>query len=112
MSETTHSEAVEQSGNPIEELADWLDEQVEDLPDLPTPDEAELGQLYKVPEGQFTNCQLVDDTTKVAIDYLEEDELPSPEGATDEEVRRAVEAEERTILEQIEFEFSNLTEGE
>lgn len=77
--------------DPIETLEEGirkLEETVEELPPLPTVEEAELGELArKVPKTQFGSCELVDNDTPDLIGVLEEEE---PKGATDEEVRQAV----------------------
>lgn len=46
------------------------------------------------PEGQFANCELVDTDTGDLIGFLKEER---PKGATDEEVRRAIETVEGDI---------------
>jgi len=60
------------------------------LPDLPTEDEAELGELFRVPKGQFEGCSLIDDETPALIEFHSE----RPKGSTDQEVREAIEAVE------------------
>jgi len=74
--------------DPIEDQIADLKETVEDLPPLPTEEEAEMGQLFRTtPKTQFGNCELVDNDTPDLIGVLEEEE---PKGVTDEEVRQAV----------------------
>lgn len=82
----------------LEEEINELQEEVEDLEPLPTPSEAELGELCRVPsEGQFQFCELVDEDSPELIGFLEEEE--------DDD-------EDLSILEEIESEFEDLTEGE
>lgn len=67
-----------------------LSEMAEDLPPLPTEEEAELGELCRVRRTQFDDCELVDDETPDLIGAITEGDGRSE--ATDEEVRRAVES--------------------
>jgi len=95
MTETTEATTEAQSettGKPAG--GDWLEAKVADLDPLPTPSEAELGELCRTPSGgQFDQCELVDNTTANLIGaILREDEIPE---ASDEDVREAIEAFER-----------------
>lgn len=63
------------------------------LPDLPTKDEAKLGELFKVPKGQFEGCSLIDSETPALIEFHSE-ARKGPKGSTDQEVREAIEAVE------------------
>jgi hypothetical protein len=50
-----------------------IEEALEDADPLPTPEEAELGELCRTEEApQFRNCELVDSETKSLIEALEE----------------------------------------
>lgn len=67
MTEHNHnSEAVAPIQKQIEDLA----EQVEDLPPLPTAEEAEFGELHR--RGQFDQCELVDDEAGGLIEFITE----------------------------------------
>jgi hypothetical protein len=79
MFDNSNIEDVEQSetdeadfDKAVEEFSQWLNEQIEDLPDLPTADEAQLGELCKTPTTQFDQCKLVDEGTGDLIEALEE----------------------------------------
>lgn len=136
--EDTNVEDVAQNGSiteAIEDLEQFVDEQLEELP---SPDEAELGELcrephigdvdtaegqarraeeaadLKPPEGtegsvQFQDCELIGDEVPDLDAVLN---LDKPKGASDEEVREAVEKAEGGILEQIESEVEALEGGD
>ena len=54
------------SDNPLSQLA----EDVEDLPPLPSAKEAKLGELCRVPKGQFDECELIEEGTGDLIGFL------------------------------------------
>lgn len=82
-------------GDSEDSILEQIEAEVEDLDPLPTPEEAQLGELCRTTEGgQFEGLSLVDDQTSDLIGVLEEE---TPKGATDQEVREAVEAVEEDI---------------
>jgi hypothetical protein len=94
--EEAHFGEVEEDTDKVADVISDLEEQVEDLPPLPTAEEAEMGELCRVPsEGQFQFCELVDNDTPTLIGAFEE--FDTPKGASDQEVREAVEAIEEDI---------------
>lgn len=108
--EEAHFEEVREDSDKVEEgflgeEVKELQEEVEDLDDLPTPSEAELGELCRVPsEGQFQFCELVDDDSSELIGFLEEEESDENDVG---DITEGV-----SILEEIESEFDSLTGGE
>lgn len=46
--------------------------EVEDLEPLPTPEEAELGELCRVPETQFENCNLLSEEKGELVGFIAE----------------------------------------
>jgi hypothetical protein len=81
MFEESNIEDVEQSETndegilgDIEAEFEELEEQVEDLPALPTEEEAELGELCRVPKApQFQGCTLIDEETPEMVEAFEGD---------------------------------------
>jgi hypothetical protein len=67
---TTEDTAEAQSRRWDEMVAD-LRKEVEAMPELPTAEEAELGELCRMPKGQFDSCELVDEGTATLIESLE-----------------------------------------
>jgi hypothetical protein len=68
--EEVHLEEMREDSDKVE---GWDTPEVEDLEPLPTPSEAELGELCRVPETQFEELELVDNDTPALIGVLEEE---------------------------------------
>jgi hypothetical protein len=83
-----------------------LAESVEELPPLPTEEEAEMGELCR--KSQFGHCDLLEGSERSFKAMF--GELDEPKGSTDEEVEAAIEAEEGTILAEIQAEFEGIGE--
>lgn len=64
--------------------------EVEEMEDLPTPEEAEMGELARTPRSQFEDCELIDENTKGLIEVHCQE---IPKEASDEEVRNSIEEE-------------------
>jgi SMC interacting uncharacterized protein involved in chromosome segregation len=105
MTEHNNYEAVEQFNNDTAEhqskkfdsMVAELRDDVEEMDPLPTPDEAELGELCRQRGVQFKDCELVNDETKSLVSHL--DKVAEQEDEEDDE---------GSILEDIEAEFEGL----
>jgi hypothetical protein len=99
VAEGEFTEAVKEFEGWLDSQLEDLEEEVEDLPPLPTTKEAEMGELCRVPsEGQFEECELLEDDDGDLIEFITEGDVnDTTEGG---------------ILEEIENEVLEITGGE